>query len=146
MEEEEQSKTRSGHTSFTRSNPRLQNLLLLWGCRPSDVVLAETKMVADIIEILNAKIDKKEHSVTLPKALDQLKGEDAQFEMVTSNTIQPLKLFYEHNVVTRKIGLVLINTGIRSPKQLEYRNALKFGDLARKTLKDLLKFDEVIVV
>ena len=50
-------------------------------------------MVADIIDMLNIKLDMHELSVTLPQALEQLKGDDAQFEMVTSNTIQPIKFF-----------------------------------------------------
>lgn len=38
-----------------------------------------------------------------------MQGSDASFEMVASNSIMPMKLFYEHNIVTHKIGLVLIN-------------------------------------
>ena len=37
-------------------------------------------------------------------------GNDANFEMVLSNTLQPLRLIYEHNVVTRSIGVVFVHT------------------------------------
>ena len=59
----------------------------MWGCRPSSIVEIDTKMVKNIIDILMNKFDKIHLSIQFPVAFEQLKGSDANFEMVTSNTI-----------------------------------------------------------
>ena len=63
------------------------NYMFLWGCRPQAGVAAKTKMVNDIIAVLLKKRSRDTLTIELPKALDHLKGKDANFEMVTSNTI-----------------------------------------------------------
>ena len=44
-------------------------------------------MVKDIVNTLLEKFDRDTLTIQLPKALEHLKGKDAEFEMVTSNTI-----------------------------------------------------------
>ena len=51
-------------------------------------------MVKNVVDTLMNKFDRINLSVKLPEAFEQLKGSDAMFEMVTSNTIQPLNLLY----------------------------------------------------
>ena len=46
-------------------------------------------------------------------------GKDANFEMVTSNAIQPILLSYEHNVATHTIAYIFINTKC---KDLDYKD------------------------
>ena len=66
---------------------KASNFLFVWGCRPSDQVGAETVMVRDIVKMLTKNFDHDTLTVQLPDSFEQLKGEDANFEMVTSNTI-----------------------------------------------------------
>ena len=77
-----------GFSSFTAATIELQNFLLMWGCRPSSAVNANTKMIAEIVNVLLTKLDRNTLTIQLPQAFEHLKGEDANFEMVTSNTIQ----------------------------------------------------------
>ena len=46
-------------------------------------------------------------------------GKDANFEMVTSNAIQPILLSYEHNVASHTIAYIFVNT---SCKDLKYKD------------------------
>ena len=46
----------------------------------------------------------------IPIAFEHLKGTDTDFEMVTTNTIQPTRLEYNQNIITESIAIVFINT------------------------------------
>ena len=50
--------------------------------------------------------------VLLPSVFEQLEGTDASFETASSASIQTIKIFYKHKVVTKSIGLVLYNNRI----------------------------------
>ena len=54
-----------------------------------------------------------------------MKGEDAQFEIVTSPTMQPLRLMYNHNKVTKTVAHIFVNTRCMD---LDYRNAYERGN------------------
>ena len=49
---------------------------------------------------------------------------DARFTYSASNTIQPMKIFYDHNIATKKLGLILVNT---NAKGLIWKNAEQNG-------------------
>ena len=61
--------------------------MLLFGCRPEDGVFIDTQMVKEIAQILQNRFDPVNFSIKIPVVFDQLKGEDAKFEMVVSNDI-----------------------------------------------------------
>ena len=46
----------------------------------------------------------------IPGAFEHLKGSDSNFEMVTSNTIQPTRMEYSSNIITESKALIFINT------------------------------------
>ena len=91
----------------------------MWGCRPSHQVLANTQMVQDLILFLQSQLDRSSLTVQLPQAFEHLKGADANFEMVTSNSIQSIRLFYQHNFVSESVALVLVSTGIDRFKNMD---------------------------
>ena len=64
-----------------------QNFAFLYGCKPSIGVNADTTMVTDVIKTLLNRFDRNELTVSIPDVFDSMKGRDATFEMVTSNTI-----------------------------------------------------------
>ena len=64
------------------------NLILIWGCRPAKGVIADTKMCHDLRKLFTYSFDRRTLKLEIPKAFDQLKATDAEFEMVTSNTLQ----------------------------------------------------------
>ena len=57
-------------------------------------------MINNLIAALKSKIDPATLTIKLPADLENLIGEDAQFEMSTSNTIQPVLLRYQHFKIT----------------------------------------------
>ena len=60
--------------------------------------------------------------------------------MVTSNTIQPIRLCFHYNIVTHSIAIIFVNTNC---KGLKYKNAEKKGQLTENLLNKVLNFDDV---
>ena len=54
--------------------------------------------------------------------------------------MQPLNLFYDHNVITESIGYVFVNT---ESKGLPYKNSGTRGECAVRLLTDVLEFKQV---
>ena len=52
-------------------------------------------MVKEFTETLLEKFEFANYSVTIPQVFEDLYGADANFETATSNTIQPLKIFFK---------------------------------------------------
>ena len=50
-------------------------------------VIASTTMIKDVAEILTEKYSRDTFSIQFPDCVEDLKGKDASFEMVTSNTL-----------------------------------------------------------
>ena len=75
--------------------------------------------------------------MTLVECFDDLKGSDANFEMVASNTIQPLRLMYKHNIATKTVAKIFVST---NAKGLEYDEAEKRGEMHRTLFEDVLEF------
>ena len=61
--------------------------MLVFGCRPDEGVKVSTTMVNEIASIMESRFDEMNFSIKLPEVLNQIKGEDAKFEMVLSSTI-----------------------------------------------------------
>ena len=53
-----------------------------------------------------------EMTCTFPDVLENLEGSDNNFEMVTSSTLKPLKMFYEHNVARILRGYVFVQESL----------------------------------
>jgi len=74
-------------------------------------------------------------------------GKDASFEMVASNTIMPLKMFYEHNIATRKTALIFVTERIsQNDKTLPWDDAVAKGKEAKRLLEEGFDFTDVTVL
>jgi len=84
---------------------------LVFGCSPSTGVIASTRFMYDISEALffGCMIDM---TCTFPDVLESLKGTDNNFETVTSSTLRPCRMFYEHNVVSILRGYVFVQESL----------------------------------
>ena len=91
---------------------------------------------------MNQRFDRTTLGLHIPSAFEQLKGKDANFEMVTSNLLQPLRLFFSYNIVTNSIAHIFVNTHCNG---LKYENASLNGELAGKLFKNVLKFQGVTI-
>ena len=111
------------------------NLLLVFGCRPSAGVKANTDMVKNILFALIENADRINCMTQIPWALDFINSSDAQFETSSSSKIQTLQLFYKYDTVTHSIGLVLYDDCL---------NDSRFGvALCHQMLKKALKLNKV---
>ena len=79
-------------TNLKQEIHQYTNFILLYGSAPKLSVDVDTTMVKDIIDVIKCRIDQNNRTITLPDVFENLKGTDARFEMVTSNTLQPLQL------------------------------------------------------
>ena len=79
-------------------------------------------------------------SIKVPQIFENLKGKDAKFELVQSPTLQSLKMILSHNIVTKKIAYVFINSECRG---IPYKNALIRGKNAYRLFDEIFEFEEV---
>ena len=112
-------------------------------------------MVENLLTHIKNKQDPKYQSVEFPSVLDQIKTDDAEFELSISNTIAKLQLYhrsskYKHdfsNNVEKSIGLVFVNT---TTKDLPYVEKQEKLDKRLKTalgrMKTFWRVDELKVV
>ena len=77
-------------------------------------------MVYEIADAINTRYSTEDLTLEIPSVFDNLSSQDAKLEMSISNTVQPLKLFREHQLVSKSVAYVFVNT--RS-KDLVYKNA-----------------------
>ena len=77
-----------------------KNLILIFGCAASKTVKAETGMVYEIAEAFNTRFSTEDLTLQIPGVFENLTSKEEKLEMSISNTVQPLKLFYEHQVVS----------------------------------------------
>ena len=97
---------------------KYENFCMLFGTKPSRIVALETKMIANVLDHLLLKRDSVRQTVQFPQVLEQVKSDDASFELAVSNSIQKLTLYHRsspfknrYNYTVRKsIGIVFINT------------------------------------
>ena len=80
---------------------------MIWGCKPNTGVASNTAMISEIVERLFT-YDRFTMLLAFPDCLRDLEGRDANYEVVTSQTIQPLMLVYSHKVTTTTIGVVFL--------------------------------------
>ena len=99
-----------GNTSLDAISGTI-SFALVFGCSPSTGVIAKTRFMYDVADSFfsGCAIDM---TCTFPDVLESLQGTDNNFEMVTSSTLRPLKMFYEHNVVRILRGYVFAQEGL----------------------------------
>ena len=67
-------------------------------------------------------------------------NEDANIELVASNTLQPMNMILSHNIVTHSMAVIFINTECRGNV---YDHAEAKGEDAIKLFTSVLGFKEV---
>ena len=50
----------------------MANLIMAWGCAPSKMVLADTRMIHDFFDTLRDRYNPKTLAVTFPSVLDDM--------------------------------------------------------------------------
>ena len=141
----EKRKTR-GDTELGNVVPT-QNFACVFGCAPSIGVDAETKMVQDVCDAFLKKFDREQLTCDFPEIFQDLQGTDTNFELVTSATLQTLRLFYKDNFITKSLAVIFENSKLerKNATALEYKDCEKRAEIARGLYTDVLRFDEVEV-
>ena len=99
-------------------------------------------MVKELQVLFAQRFDRNTLALAFPKVFDHLKAEDALFEMVSSNTCQPMALFYQKNIVSYSYAAIFINT--RCCQELEYKGAQERCELAKDLFIEVLEFDDFV--
>ena len=104
---------------------KIENLALIFACKPSLGVSAETTMCKEISNRFLDDFDKDKMVCTFPDIMSNLVGNDASFEMVLSNTLQTMLMTYSHNEVSQTRAVIFVTTKIEHPSgEKVYRDAL----------------------
>ena len=82
-------------------------------------------MIMDVVKILEEDFSRETFTVEFVDCFDDLKGTDANFEMIASNTIQPLRLPYKGNIAKKRTACIFVHT---KSKDLNYEQALERKD------------------
>ena len=105
-------------------------------------------MVKDVTEAFLFKYDRETLTCDFPEVVADLVGTDSNFEIVSSSTLQTLRLFYGHNYAKRSVALIFVTTELKTNKvarPVVYYNAKTRGEYARQIFEQFLKFNEVKV-
>ena len=104
----------------------MSNVIFCWGCVPSKGVNADTRMVHDFNDTLEARFSKKTLTLEFPQILDNMLGapDDCKWEFWKSNQIQTCRLQYCHNLTTEKDdqgkvrtrgrGIIIVNSVLKN--------------------------------
>ena len=90
---EDEDRYESGPKDGARGNTTVhgfavsENFALVFGCSPSMGVVASTTLIKDVADIFIEKYSRDTFSIDFPDCFNDLKDNDANFEMVTSNTL-----------------------------------------------------------
>ena len=93
-----------------------------------------------MIDLLENGYSKETLIFEIPKQLKEIQKKARGAEMITRNSIQPLKLIYAHNIVKKSVAYIFINTKLNG---LAYKNAQEKGVKAAKIFNEVLQFTEV---
>ena len=111
-----------GCTDQIEKDLKHSNFCMIFGTTPANQVLLETKMVENLLDHIILKQHPKLKIVEFPSVLEQIRTDDAKFELAVSNTIKKLTLYHRssvykrkyENVVSKSIGLIFVNTGTKN--------------------------------
>ena len=61
--------------------------MLVWGCRPGNGILVNTKMIPELTKRMIERYSRETMQLILPSAFEDLAGSDVDFEIVSSQTL-----------------------------------------------------------
>lgn len=120
-----------------------KNVLFVFNTRPTLTGGGKSTMIRDLINTLLKRLDHQTLSIQFPEVLSQLNemGQDS-FEMSCSNTIMPLKMFFNHNIITHTYAVIFVNTHTRG---LPWDKAIEKAQECVRLFKETFQFSQVEV-
>ena len=111
----------------------MSNVVFCWGCAPAKGVIADTRMVHDFNDTLEARFSKTTLTLEFPQILDNMLGapDDCNWEFWKSNQTQTCRLQYCHNLTTEKDdqgkvrtrgrGIIIVNSQLKGLEDEELK-------------------------
>ena len=93
---------------------KYENSVFLFSNRPILKYETNPTMIQHIAYILRTNYDRQTFTITIPRILLDLKYNDRNLELIRSGTLQPVKLSYHQNLVTRSKAIIFVNTRCKS--------------------------------
>ncbi len=87
-----------GKTELTK---KTCNIIISFGCQPALGVLANSKYIKDLINLITSNFDEN-GSVLLPDLFSKVLSSDAPFELVSSNLARKVRLIRQDTVIGHK--------------------------------------------
>ena len=113
-----------------------QNFQFLFGCRPSKTVRSDTQMVDEIADTFDTYFDKNQLTLKFPDVFAQMINNDANIELVVSNTLQPMNLIMSANQIKKEsVAHIFIN-----PESLGH----KYEDVETKAKDAVTLFQDIL--
>ena len=85
-------------------------MILVKGCAPGATVEADTKLIEDFANCLKDRYEKDSLTIVFPTIIDQLKGTDANIEIIKSSQLQNLRLTVKPLKAKQKIAYIFVMT------------------------------------
>ena len=67
-------------------------------------------MLKNFIDIIERSYCRTTFTLDFPSCCEDLKFDGSNFEMGASNMLQPVKLVYNHNIVTNAVAVIFVHT------------------------------------
>ena len=122
--EQEQQQDGRGIGQSNEADLTRTNWLMVFGAVPTSVVKLDTKFVKNILEHVLASQNPLTKKAQLPGVFDQIRADDAKFEISVSNTIERLELYHRNskhkatfkNEVAETIAYIFVNSKVKDLK------------------------------
>ena len=88
----------------------MQNFMMIVGAAPGGIVEADTKLIKDTMRTFFDLYDKESLTIEFPAILQNLKGSDAEIEIMQSTMLQRLRLMVSGNSPVNPKAYILVQS------------------------------------
>ena len=93
-------------------------------------------MISEFFDHMLNNLERVTFTCSFPEFLNDMKSADSKLELVHSNTLKEIKFIYKHNIVTKSIAVIFVNTYLFG----DNKKFVAKGEKASLLFKSVLKF------
>ncbi len=108
---------------------KITNFTFSFGCSPGSGVRADTKFAQNFIDLFTDCFHITEGSIDIPTSFSQVISSDANFESITSDMAQELRIFRKDNVVANRMMIFVADGSPESDNRFEITKAFFMSEL-----------------
>ena len=102
-------------------HPHQSNYIFILGSPPKRGVKIDTKLIRDVMACFLQQYDKLSQTVMFPKVIKQLRGTDTNIEIVTTLTLQKIRMAVKNFPAVRKTAYIFVQTELKVQDEKQYR-------------------------